>query len=230
VLNCCTLSFLCACAWRRIAVLILWGGLAAGLGSAAEAQHLRVGAGAGWAFYTNNVTLETTTPSRPERFQLDVDLKAGPQVYVSAGFVRSIGDNFELGGRLRGHVSRIRSDAGCGELECQNPEGALRIGTLEGRIILTSVEWIEPYLLVGLGVAHTSLDGVTVRDGTGQELSFPEISIVDAGGDVGIGASLPLVGGLAVDAEIRAAGSLPGGKDNTVTAAPFTLGVSYEFD
>lgn len=230
MLNCCLLSSVCACAWRRLSVLILGIGLAAGLGSAAEAQHLRVGAGAGWAFYTNNVTLETTLPNGPERLQLDVDLKAGPQGYASAGFVRSIGDNFELGGRLRGHVSRIRSDAGCGGRECRNPEGALRIGTFEGRIILTSVEWIEPYLLVGLGVAHTSLDGITVRDGTGQERSFPETSIVDAGGDVGVGASLPLVGGLAVDAEIRAAGSLPGGKENTVTAVPFTLGLAYSFE
>jgi hypothetical protein len=79
-------------------------------------------------------------------------------------------------------------------------------------------------------VAHTSLDGITVRDGTGQERSFPETSIVDAGGDVGVGASLPLVGGLAVDAEIRAAGSLPGGKENTVTAVPFTLGLAYSFE
>ena len=213
---------------KRVAFLLLvCSVLVAGGGQAAEGQQVRVEAGGGWAFYTNNVTLETATETRQEPVQLGVDLKAGPQVYASVGFVRSIGDNFELGGRLRGHVSRIRSDAGCGQRECRNPEGALRIGTLEGRIILTSLDWIKPYILVGLGVAHTSVDGVTVQDGSGQDLAFPEISIVDAGGDVGMGASLPLVGGLAVDAEIRAAGSLPGGKDNTVTAAPFTLGLAY---
>jgi hypothetical protein len=32
-----------------------------------------------------------------------------------------------------------------------------------------------------------------------------------------------------VDTEIRATGALPGGKENAVTALPFTLGASYRF-
>jgi hypothetical protein len=128
-------------------------------------------------------------------------------------------------------VSRIRSNAECGRFTCEDPDGALRVVSIEGRIILTSPDWIHPYLLVGLGVAHTSLDGVTVRDVDAPQLperiAYPDVSIVDAGGDVGLGATLPLGHGFAVDAEIRAAGSLPGGKENTVTAVPFFLGLAY---
>jgi hypothetical protein len=91
---------------------------------------------------------------------------------------------------------------------------------------------------VGLGVVHTSVDGLTLRNLPEQiqqeiqqdKIPFSDVSIVDAGGDVGLGATVPLVGGLALDAEIRVAGSLPGGKDNTVTVAPFTLGLAYSFE
>lgn len=203
-------------------------------GRAVEAQRLHVSAGGGWAFPTNNLDLESTfTGSDGTPLLLTVDLNAGPHVYAGAGFVRSIGENFELGARLRGHGSQIRSDARCGRFDCRNPEGTLLVGTLEGRIILTSPGWIHPYLLVGLGVVHTSLDAVTVRNvdiqGAPETLTFPEVSVVDAGGDVGVGASIPVVKGLYVDAEIRATGSLPGGKENAVTMVPFSIGLSYGF-
>lgn len=203
-------------------------------GKTAAAQNLRVDAGGGWSFYTKNLDLETTSggngTTQPQQFVLGVDLKSGPHYYVGAGFVRSIGKNFSLGVRLRGHVSRVRSDAECGDLPCRDPDGLLRVGSIEGRVILTSLDWIRPYLLVGLGVAHTSLEGVTVggESGPSGPLTFPKVSILDAGGDVGLGATLPIAGGLALDAEIRATGSLPGGKENTITAAPFTLGLAYE--
>jgi opacity protein-like surface antigen len=214
--------------------------LLAGLGRPAGAQDFRIDAGGGWAFPTNNLTVESDEPvtiiDSEGPFQVipsqDVDLNAGPHVYAGVGFVRSIGDNFELGARLRAHVTRLRSSVNCSfGSTCEAPDGALRVASIEGRIILTSVDWIHPYLLVGLGVVQTDVDGVTLRDVQGpiQEdtIRFPEVSIVDAGGDVGVGASLPLGRGFAVDAEIRFAGSLPGGKDNTVTVAPFTLGLAY---
>lgn len=212
--------------------------LSFGLGGTAAAQQLRVDAGGGWAFYTKNLDLETEVmgggSTGQQQVGINVDLKSGPHYYVGAGFVRSISDNFELGARLRGHVSRIRSDAECGGFSCRDPDGLLRVGNIEGRIILTSSDWIEPYLLVGLGVVHTSLNEVVVRNvdipGVDPTLTFSEVSILDAGGDVGIGATLPIARGLAVDAEVRVTGSLPGGKENTVTAVPFTLGLAYRFE
>ena len=211
---------------------------------AAEAQHLRVDAGGGWAFPTNNLTLQSEGPvtlSTPDggmvqgRLEQDVDLNSGTHVYAGLGFVRSIGENFDLGVRLRAHQTNLRSSVDCQfDSDCGEPSGTLRAGTIEGRVILTYPGWIEPYLLVGLGVVHTSVDGVTLRNVPDpvQEntVPFSDVSIVDAGGDVGLGATIPLAGGLALDAEIRVAGSLPGGKDNTVTVAPFTLGLAYSFE
>ena len=205
----------------------------------AEAQHLRVDVGGGWAFPTNNLTLQSEedfpSDSGPRPIPQDVDLNSGPHVYAGIGFVRSIGENFDLGVRLRAHQSNLRSTVDCRfGSDCGEPSGTLRAGTIEGRVILTYPGWIEPYLLVGLGVVHTSVDGVTLRNVPDlpdeETIPFSDVSIVDAGGDVGLGATVPLVGGLALDAEIRVAGSLPGGKDNTVTVAPFTLGLAYSFE
>ena len=224
-----------ACA-RRVVALLLGLGLLFGVGSgqSAAGQTLRADAGSGWAFPTNNLDLRRTVsegPNSTRPIRLEVDLKGGPHAYADVGFLRSIGEKFDLGARIRGHVSRIRSEADCGTADCRNPEGLLRAATVEGRVILTSPGWIQPYLLVGLGVVHTRLHQVTVRNiqasGVPEPLTFSEVSVVDAGGDVGIGATLPVAGGLAVDAEIRATGSLPGGKENAVTAIPFSLGIAY---
>lgn len=202
-------------------------------GSASRAQAIRIDGGGGWAIpTTDDVALPATDIEnlRP----LTVELRPGPHGYVGVGFVRSISDRFALGARVRGHASRLRASVDCGGATCRNPEGDLRAVTVEGRIIVTSPDWIHPYLLVGLGVVHTTMDAVTVRDVQSSELPetvrFSQASVVDAGGDVGVGASLPIAGGLYLDAEIRAAGALPGGKENTVTTLPFSLGLSYEFD
>ncbi len=204
-------------------------------GPAAEAQRIRLDGGGGWAFPTNNVETEVQGVGGDPVFQ-EIDLKAGPQVYVGAGLLRSLGEKFELGARLRAHVSELRSTVDCRfESTCGYPDGRLLAGTIEGRIILTSPGWIHPYLLVGLGVVHASVDGVTLRGVESSRLqdetvSFPDVSVVDAGGDVGLGASLPVAGGLYLDAEVRVTGSLPGGKKNAVTAVPLTLGVAYVFE
>lgn len=196
-------------------------------GRGAEAQRLRLDAGGGWAFPTNNLDLEAVNqPPNTSPVVLPVDLKGGPQVYAGIGFLRSIGEKFELGARLRAHATQIRSEAACAPDQCSSPEGRLLTATIEGRIILTSPGWIHPYLLVGLGVVQTSLDGVTVES-SGR--TFGEVSVVDAGGDVGLGASVPIAGGLHLDAEVRATGSLPGGKENAVTVIPMTLGLAYNF-
>lgn len=222
----------------------------------AEAQRLRVDVGGGWAFPTNNAELSTEEEATVQLFDRDgdivdevtgevslsqpVDLKGGRHVYAGVGFVRSISDQFALGFRLRGHTTELRSSVDCRfRSTCGDVSGTLRIATIEGRIILTSPDWITPYLLVGIGVAHTSIEGVTLRNveqellerrrvnPRASQIAFPDISITDAGGDVGIGASIPLTGGLALDGEVRASGSLPGGKENTATTIPFTLGLSY---
>jgi opacity protein-like surface antigen len=96
--------------------------------------------------------------------------------------------------------------------------------TLEGRLLLTSVDWIQPYFLVGLGVVNVTVDAVRVQN-TGR--TYERVNVTDAGGDVGLGASIPVVGGLFLDTEVRVTGTLPGGKENAVTAVPFTLGLSY---
>lgn len=227
-------------------------------GQVAEAQRVRVDVGAGWALPTSNVELSKDAEVVIEQLDIDgnvasrdtgtvplgqpVDLTAGRHLYLGVGFVRSIGDRFALGFRLRGHASELRSSVDCRfRSTCGDASGTLWIGTVEGRIILTSPDWIDPYLLVGIGVAHTSFNGVTLRnvkkevsrqqtvEPTAERLAFPDVSITDVGGDVGIGASIPLAGGLELDAEFRASGSLPGGKENTVTALPLTLGLSYSF-
>lgn len=202
-------------------------------GSASRAQEIRIDGGSGWAIpTTDEVALPATEIENLS--SLPVELRPGPHGYAGAGFVRSISDRFALGARLRAHASRLRASVDCAGASCRNPEGDLRALTLEGRIIVTSPDWIHPYLLVGLGIVHTTMDAVTVRDIQSPELPetirFSRASVLDAGGDVGLGASFPIAGGLYLDAEIRAAGALPGGKENTVTILPFSLGLSYGFD
>jgi len=223
-------------------------------GQIAEAQRLRIDVGGGWSFPTNNVELSSETfmaevvgpEGNVQEGEISVvqsvDLKSGRHLYAGIGFVRSIADQFALGVRLRGHRTELGSSVDCRfKSTCGNPSGRLWAGTVEGRIILTSPDWINPYLLVGIGVVHTSVDGETLRGvesemtrrGTvnpkTQRIVFEDVSITDAGGDVGIGASFPLIRGLELDGEFRVTGSLPGGKENMVTGIPLTLGLSYKF-
>lgn len=185
------------------------------------AQDVEVSAGGGWAIPTNNVTAEATASTET----LPIDLRPGPHAYVGIGVVRSIGERFSLGARLRAQASRLRSRVGaCTDGACNNPEGALRAGTVEGRIVLTMSDWIQPYLLVGLGVVHVTVDVGTV-DGT----SYEQVSVTDAGGDIGIGGAFPVGGGFVFNTEFRVTGTLPGGRDNSVTTLPVTAGLSYRF-
>lgn len=217
---------------RRVLVSLLLAvlGLLIAGPSASSAQEFRIGVGGGWAVPTNNV--EPQIGSGPNAPALSVDLKPGPHVYVGVGFVRSIGEQFALGARVRGQTARLRSDVGdcdAEEVSCtEDPDGRLQAATVEGRIILTSPDWIHPYLLVGLGIVHANVGSVTAQSG-GNTFPFPEVSVTDAGGDVGLGAALPLVGGLQADVEFRVTGALPGGKDNAVTALPLSLGLGYQF-
>lgn len=189
-----------------------------------SAQDVRVGVGGGAAVPTNNVEARAASGTGT----LDVDLKPGPHGYAAAGFVRSLGDRFALGARVRVQASRLNSEAdACDDGACTDPEGLLRAATVEGRILFTSPDWINPYFLVGLGVVNVTVDPVTVST-TGT--TYEKVSVTDAGGDVGLGASFSIVAGLFADVEVRATGALPGGKDNAVTALPFTLGVSYQFE
>jgi opacity protein-like surface antigen len=192
--------------------------------SPSSAQKFRIDAGGGWAIPTSDVEAESEQNVRP----LSIDLNSGPHVYVGLGFVRSIGENFELGARVRGQTSRIRSSVDvCESGSCVAPDGELRAVTVEGRVIITSPDWIHPYLLVGLGVVHTTVDGVTVQADQ-ETFEFAETTVTDAGGDVGLGASLPLGSGFMLDGEFRVTGALPGGKDNAVTVLPFSLGLAYQ--
>jgi len=195
-------------------------------GTGAEAQRLRIDAGGGWGFPTNNLKLQADELPNSPQTVLSADLKAGPQGYASIGLLRSIGEKFELGARVRAHTTRLQSTVNCAPTSCEAPKGSLRTATIEGRVIITAPGWVHPYLLVGLGVVQASLDGVTVE---GQNRSYSAVSVVDAGGDVGLGASIPISGGLQLDAEVRATGSLPGGRENAVTVAPLTLGLGYAF-
>jgi opacity protein-like surface antigen len=126
-------------------------------------------------------------------------------------------------------------DFGCPDCTFSNdPDGRTRGASVEGQITLTSVGRINPYFLVGLGVVRTTVDGVLVttpEDDQGQtnEVQFTDVEVTDAGGNVGFGATMPLVGNLLLTGEIRAAGSLPGAKENSVSVFPFSLGLSYGF-
>ncbi len=205
----------------------------------AQAQQIRIGAGGGWAPAVTEVTYSGVfeDPQDSEEVEADVSTTFGRHVYVSAGFVRGISSNFDLGVRLRAQESRFEGDgadltAGC-SVDCtlsNSLDGRLRALTLEGRIVLTSLGRIEPYLLVGLGVVHTTMDGATVNFvNDPRQVDFSDIEVTDAGGDVGLGASVHLAGGLHLDGEFRVTGSLPGGKENAVTVLPLSLGLAYHF-
>lgn len=198
-----------------------------------EAQQIRIDAGGGWSIPTGEVRLVRADGGDEV---LPVDLTAGPHYYGGVGFVRSIGEHFAVGARVRGHLSRIRGEIDvCENRDCtlvEQPEGAVRAGTIEGRIILTTSSRIRPYLLVGMGLVESRVDEVTVTDidsETQPEIRFSEARVVDAGGDVGLGASLRLFASLYLDGEMRVTGSLPGAKDNAFTAFPFSLGLSVGF-
>lgn len=201
-------------------------GLLIGGPSTSAAQEFRIDAGGGWSVPTNNVDSQIGSGQNAQI--LSIDLEPGWNVYGSLGFVRSVGDNFDLGARVRGQFSRLSATPECGDVTCTDPDAALWAVTVEGRIILTSPDWIHPYLLVGLGAVQATVDAVRATPQQG-ELQFPEVSVTDAGGDVGLGASFPLGGGLFADAEFRVTGALPGGKENAVTTLPFTLGLGYQF-
>jgi opacity protein-like surface antigen len=212
---------------RRVLVSLLLAALGSLIAGppASSAQEFRIDAGGGWAVPTNNVEAEPADQNTPP---LAIDLEPGWNVYGSLGFVRSIGDNFDLGARVRGQFSRLSATPECGDVTCTDPDAFLWAVTVEGRIIITSPDWIHPYLLVGLGAVQATVDGVTATPQQ-DELRFSEVSVTDAGGDVGLGASFPLGGGLYADAEFRVTGALPGGKDNAVTALPLSLGLGYQF-
>jgi opacity protein-like surface antigen len=140
--------------------------------------------------------------------------------------VWTLSDNFDLEARLRAQQSNMD-----GEFEnfdfSNQPDGRLRGGAFEGQITLTSAGRINPYFLVGLGVVRTTFDEVSGTTPDDTEGEFAEVAVTDAGGDVGVGATMPLVGNLLLTGEIRAAGSLPGAKDNAVSVFPFSLGLNY---
>jgi opacity protein-like surface antigen len=195
-------------------------------------REVRLDVGGGWGIPIDNVDLQSEAVQGP----LEVNLNSGPHAYAGVGFVRSIAENFALGARLRGQATRLRSSVDiCDEegIRCQDPDGLLWAATLEGRIIITAPDWINPYLLVGLGVVNTTVDATTVQVSQNSNLPgsipFSESSVVDAGGDIGLGASLPLTDHLYLDAEFRVTGALPGGKENAVTVLPFSAGLSYAF-
>lgn len=201
-------------------------------GEEVAAQDLRAEIGSGWAIPASDVIADATING--EEGELTIDPGAGPHAYAAVGLSWTISSNFALTGQLRAQQSRMRGSPdqirGCGEGECSSlgdPDGRIRLLALEGRIALTSVGRINPYFLVSLGIARTTVDegGVEV-DGTVAQ--FEETSVTDAGGDVGLGASTPIIGGLSLNAEIRATGSLPGGRENSVTTFPFSLGMSYQ--
>jgi opacity protein-like surface antigen len=203
-----------------------------------------VDGGTGGAIPTSDVEMERKNPNgslTEENRTPSVDLDAGPTVYGAVGFVRPLSDYLNLGVRLRGQMLRARGDVGdvtrfCGGVSdtCtpfSSPDGTLYSGTIEGRLFFVSLGRVDPYLLVGLGVVHTSVDGVKVeegeRDGPTQVVEYDDVLVTDAGGDVGIGAQVRLLGGLGMEAEFRVTGSLPGSRENAVTMLPFTLGLTY---
>ena len=197
-----------------------------------EAQQFRAEVGGGWAIPSSDILM--TGPLEGERqAQATIDPGSGSHVYGSLGLVWTLSDNFALESRLRVQHSRMpgsTEDFGCSDCTYSNdPDGRVRGAAVEGQIILTSVGRINPYFLVGLGVVRTTVDGVLVTTPEGNEVQFTDVEVTDAGGDVGFGATMPLVGNLLLTGEIRAAGSLPGAKDNAVSVFPFSLGLNYTF-
>lgn len=205
-----------------VVLAVVVSGVGVSGGAAVQAQSVQVGGGGGWAVPTNNVRAEAKMVDE----SLAIDLKPGPHAYADAGLVWSLGDRFALGGRIRVQASRLRSTVDCDDGSCGAPDGLLRAATLEGRFLFTSIDWIQPYVLVGLGVVNITVDAVRDQE-TGR--TYEEVVVTDAGGDVGLGAAIPVVSDLFLDAEVRVTGTLPGGKENAVTTLPFALGLSYRF-
>ncbi len=194
-------------------------------GQGAQAQRIRVEAGGGWAIPSSNVS--TTGTLGEQEGQTPIDTKSGAHVYGAVGLVWTLSDNFDLEARLRAQQSNMDGEF---EFDFSNqPDGRLRGVSFEGQITLTSVGRINPYFLVGLGAVRTTFDEVSGTDSSGREGQFTDVEVTDAGGNVGFGATTPLVGNLLLTAEIRAAGSLPGAKENAVTTFPFSLGLRYTF-
>lgn len=247
---------------RQFGVFLLliasYFGLQGGI-SQAVAQEIRVDVGSGWAIPVTSVDMDANIETEGEDLGGQVPMDLGPSLnlYGAVGFVRSISDNFSLGVRGRaqvarapGRISEITSSdvwilLDCQEEDCSisnSPDGQLRTATIEGRLFLQTIDWIEPYFLVGLGVVQTQVEGVhitgspreiPVEEGADIRLTgqgrFAEIQVMDAGGDVGFGAVLPIVGGLSIEPEIRVTGSLPGGRESSLTVLTFSVGVSYGF-
>lgn len=218
---------------RTVAVLVPVALFLASLGGrCAEAQSFRAEVGGAWAIPSSDVVMRTDLGGGEEG-TVSIDPGAGPQVYASIGLLWTVSENFDLEGGLRAQQSRLpgsTSDFGCGSCTYSNdPDGQLRSIAVEGQITLTSVGRINPYFLVGLGVVQTTVDGVLVTTSDEEQLRFSEVNVTDAGGDVGFGAVTRIAGGLRLTAEIRAAGSLPGSKENAITAFPFSLGLNYTF-
>jgi opacity protein-like surface antigen len=204
--------------------LLLFLALAWGARSV-EAQQFRAEVGGGWALPSSDVT--TTGTLGGQEGQTTIDTKSGAHVYGAIGLVWTLSDNFDLEARLRVQQSNMDGEF---EFDFSNqPDGRLRGLSFEGQITLTSVGRINPYFLVGLGAVRTTFDEVSGTDSSGREGQFTNVAVTDAGGDVGFGATMPLVGDLLLTGEIRAAGSLPGAKENAVAVFPFSLGLNYTF-
>jgi hypothetical protein len=210
-----------ACLSFLLALTLGWGR------HGAEAQQVRVEVGGGWAIPSSDIVMRGVSGDGREGTAA-VNPASGGHVYGAVGRVWTLSDNFNLEGRLRGQYSQMT-----GRFEnfgfSNEPDGELVGITFEGQITLTSVGRINPYLLVGLGVVRTTFEGVNVTDNQGTEVQFSEVDVTDGGGDVGVGATMPLAGTLLLTGEIRAAGSLPGEKENAVSVFPFSLGLSYGF-
>lgn len=200
-------------------------------GHSVEAQDVRVEVGGGWALPTSDIDV-TGTLDGGQEIATSIDVDSGPHAYGAVGLVWTLSDNFALEGRVRAQQLQLRGDAGdfSGIERCEGacPDGHLRVVSVEGQLTLTSVGRVNPYFLVGLGAARTTLDGTEAETPFGGA-QFSDVDVTDAGGDVGFGATTRIIGDLLLTAEIRATGSLPGAKENAVTTLPFTLGLSYEF-
>lgn len=215
---------------RIVACLLLFLVLAWGTRSV-EAQQFRAEVGGGWAIPSSDVTV--TGSLGGQGVQASIDPGSGAHVYGAVGLVWTLSDNFDLEARLRAQHSQMPGSTG--DFECSDctysndPDGRIRSVSMEGQISLTSVGRINPYFLVGLGVVRTTVDGVLVTTSDNNEVQFTDVEVTDAGGDVGFGATMPLVGNLLLTGELRVSGSLPGAKDNAVSVFPFSLGLSYTF-
>lgn len=204
-----------------------------------EGQDVRVEVGGGWAIPSSTVDMTGTV--RGSQVRTRVDPGSGLHGYGFVGLGWGVSSNFVLSVGIRAQQSHMPGDATdllgrCGVCTASNdPDGRLRTATIEGRIRLISVGRIKPYFLVGLGVVRTTVSAARVSgvplEGSSEDavVQFSKVAVTDAGGDVGFGARMQIVGNLALNVEIRATGSLPGAKENAVTTFPFSLGLSYGF-